>query len=183
MKLFMIILGGNPIGRLIEQHDVFFGVGDSLAALAEPIAQFWPGVKIHIDSWREVTVVDNCHITIVPKDAAMTGSDQLFFFNLGGYKENDLEEYHYKVLTVADSLANATKNAKTSSFYKHLGFKGANSHIDEKYGIDVDDFYNIADILSAEIKEKYALQITKSDTVLADDPLHIGYLPLRRLLI
>jgi hypothetical protein len=27
--------------------------------------------------------------------------EQLFFINLGGYKENEFEEYHYKMITVA----------------------------------------------------------------------------------
>lgn len=177
----MILLGCKPQGRLIEQHDVFFGVGDSLAALVGPIEAFWPDAKIHIDSWREVTVVDNCQITIVPKNEAISQDGQLFFFNLGGYKPNDLEEYHYKVLTVADNLAAATKNAKASSFYKHIGFKGANSHIDDKYGVDVDDVYKIADILDPTIKAQYTLQLTPSQIPLAPDILHIGYLPLGKL--
>ena len=51
-------------------------------------------------------------------------------------------------------MAEATKKAKATSFYKHYGFKGATSHIDDKFGIDVDDIFNVADILSAELKEK-----------------------------
>ena len=37
---------------------------------------------------------------------------KLFFLNLGGYKEGDFEEYHYKVVTVAKSKAEAIKKAK-----------------------------------------------------------------------
>jgi hypothetical protein len=56
---------------------------------------FWPEAKgkIHIDAWREVTIVDNFSIEIVAKK---TVSNNLFFINLGGYKENEFEEYHYK---------------------------------------------------------------------------------------
>jgi hypothetical protein len=179
----MILLGCKPQGRLIEQHDIFFGVGDSLASLIGPIESFWHGAKIHIDSWREVTAVDNYRVTVVPKSDAVANDGQLYFFNLGGYQPNDLEEYHYKVLTVADTLADATKKAKASAFYEHFGFKGANSHIDDKYGIDVDDVYKVADILDPATKAKYAIQITPSEIPLAEDILHIGYLPLSKLKI
>jgi hypothetical protein len=46
---------------------------------------------------------------------------------------------------------------------------GSVSHID-KYGIDVDD------LGYCWLKELYALKISKSETVLQEDPLHIGYL-------
>jgi len=130
-----------------------------------------------------VTVVDNCRITVIPKQKCVESNRQLFFFNLGGYKENDLEEFHYKVLTVADDLSGATKTAKASSFYKYTGFKGAVSHIDDKYAIDVDDVYKVVDILDSATKAKYAIQITPSEIPLAEDILHIGYLPLRKLKI
>lgn len=38
------------------------------------------------------------------------------FLNLGGYKENDLEEYHYKMIIVADNKTNAIKKAKETAF-------------------------------------------------------------------
>jgi hypothetical protein len=37
---------------------------------------------------------------------------QLFFINLGGYKENEFEEYHYKMLAVANKLPWQLKNLK-----------------------------------------------------------------------
>jgi hypothetical protein len=56
---------------------------------------FWPEAKgkIHIDAWREVTIVDNFSIEIVAKKRFQI---ICFFINLGGYKENEFEEYHYK---------------------------------------------------------------------------------------
>lgn len=66
MKLFMLIPGCKPDGRNTEQHDTFFGIADSLAGLLSQEKQFWPdGGKIHINSWREVTVVDDFTISIV----------------------------------------------------------------------------------------------------------------------
>jgi hypothetical protein len=43
-------------------------------------------------------VVDNFSIEIIAKEAVEnTNLDHLFFINLGGYKENEFEEYHYKI--------------------------------------------------------------------------------------
>ncbi|MFV5689231.1 DUF1543 domain-containing protein [Flavobacterium sp. ZT3R25] len=184
LKLYMLMLGCKPIGRFTEQHDIFFGIGNSLKNLIPQMKFFWPEAKgkLHIDAWREVAVVNNYSIEIIPKDLVEnTASEKLFFINLGGYKENEFEEYHYKMLSVAKSLGLASKNAKKTTFYKHCGFKGATSHIDEKYGIDVDDFYNVSDIVDKQFKEQYTLKITKSETDLKEDKLHIGYLKLNKI--
>jgi hypothetical protein len=50
-----------------------------------------------------------------------------------------------------------SKKAEATTFYKHCGFDEAIS-IDDKYGIDVDDIYNVDDILDAKLKEKYCLK-------------------------
>jgi hypothetical protein len=104
----------------------------------------------------------------------------LLFLKLGGYKEGEFEEYHYKIVTTGVTLAEATKKAKATSFYKHYDFEGATSHIDDKYGIDVDDIYNIEDILAPELKDKFALKITEIENAIEDE-LHIGYLKLEKL--
>jgi hypothetical protein len=180
----MIILGCKPKGRFTEQHDVFFGIGESLAALVPQMKTSWPEAKglIHIDSWREVTVVDNFSIEVVPNESLEPMSEQLFFLNLGGYKENEMEEYHYKMLAVSTTMATAIKKAKATSFYKHCGFKGATSHIDDKYGIDVDDIYKVKDILPFDLKANYGLKITPSEVQLTEDELHVGYLKIDKLL-
>lgn len=174
------MLGATPPGRLTEQHDIFFGVGNSLKELVPEMKAFWPGVPIHIDAWREVTSVDGFSISVVEKSDIDDSSDHLFFINLGGYKQGEFEEYHYKVLAVAESMALASKIAKGTSFYKHFGFKGAESHIDDKYGLDVDDIYKVTDILNPEIKSRYSLRFTKNATV--EDELHIGYVKIDKLL-
>lgn len=179
----MVMLGCRPEGRFTEQHDIFFGIGETLQDLIPGMKLFWKEAKgnIHIDAWREVTLVDNYTITIVPKNSVTTNTKKLFFINLGGYKENEFEEYHYKILAVADSLAEATKKSKETIFYKHCGFKGATSHIDDKFGIDVDEIYNIKEILAPSFKEKYEILISKNRVDSEDDKLHIGYLKLDKL--
>ena len=186
LKLYMVMLGCKPEGRFTEQHDIFFGIGKSLKELIPQMKTFWPEAKgkIHIDAWREVTVVDDFSIEIVLNKATSESVlENLFFINLGGYKENEFEEYHYKILTIAENLSSASKNAKATTFYKHCGFKGATSHIDDKYGIDVDDIYNVADILSEHYKELYSLKITKIKTFFTEYHLHIGYLKLDKIVV
>jgi hypothetical protein len=184
-KLYMVMLGCTPEGRYTEQHDIFFGIGKSLKELIPQMKAFWPEAKgrIHIDAWREVTTVDGFSIEIAEKKAtdSIPDSTMLFFINLGGYKENEFEEYHYKMLTIAESMGIASKNARATTFYKHCGFKGATSHIDDKYGIDVDDIHNVTDILNKNFNEHYSLNITKIKTSLEADPLHIGYLKLDKI--
>lgn len=180
------MIGCTVKGRLIEQHDVFFGIGNSLSDLVPKIKESWPeaGKDIHIDVWREVTMVENFSISVVDRNnQTESQSDllKLFFFNLGGYKQNEFDEYHYKMLTVAENIAMATKHSKKSAFYKLFGFKGAVSHIDEKYGIDVDDFYNVTDILHSLNNDKYSIKITPSIEIFKEDELHIGYLKLNKI--
>ena len=182
MQLFLLILGCKPTGRNTEQHDAFFGIGNNLKDLLPQVEKFWlDGGKKHIDSWRAVTAVNNFSIKIIDKtNTPLPGEHKLFFLNLGGYKPGDMEEYHYKLLAVANNKADAIKESKQSAFYKHTGFKGATSHIDDKYGVDVDDVYEISEILPQYIKDQYTIVIEKA-AALTQDELHIGYIKLSSL--
>jgi len=183
LKLFMVILGCTPAGRLTEQHDIFFGIGRSLRELIPQMEASWNEAgELHIDAWREIKMVDNyaVHITEKANAAANTAKEQLFFINLGGYKENEFEEYHYKIITAAAGKGEAVRKSKETAFYKHCGFRGAESHIDDRYGIDVDDFYQVEDALPPGTKEKYTINLS----VVSDwepDKLHIGYLKIEKL--
>ena len=105
---------------------------------------------------------------------------KLFFLNLGGYKKNEFEEYHYKILTACETKSAAIQAATSSAFYKHTGFKGATSHIDDKYGVDVDDIFDIEEILPPDVKEIYGLNIFHSAAPV-EDKLNLGYLQLKKL--
>ena len=183
LKLYMIMLGCRPKGRFTEQHDIFFGIGESLKDLIPKMKAFWPEAKgkIHVDVWREVTSVDGFKIEIVSKVAEIISENQLFFINLGGYKENEFEEFHYKMLAVGNKMSDAVKKSKETIFYKHCGFKGATSHVDDKFGVDVDDIYNVNEILELDLEEKFGLKITKSNSEVFEDKLHIGYLKLEKI--
>jgi hypothetical protein len=181
-KLFMVMMGCTPVGRHTEQHDIFFGIGERLSDLVEDMKRFWPESNgiFHIDVWREVNVVDGYTISVVPRGIVEKQLPQLFFVNLGGYMPNVFDEPHYKLLTVQENLAKAVQAAKATAFYKHTGFKGAVSHIDDQYGVDVDDLHVVDDILPSSQKQHYGLMITPN-TTLPEDVLHVGYLKLSKL--
>lgn len=177
------MLGCTPKGRHTEQHDIFFGVGNSVKDLKQEIIDFWPEAKgnIHLDAWREVTSVDGYQVKVVGAEESLPEQPyQLFFINLGGYRENEFDELHYRMVVVAASKAEAIQRAKQTAFYKHCGFKGATSHIDDKYGVDVDDIYEIADVLSAEQKRNYKLHISSAEALPADE-IHLGYFTFKKL--
>lgn len=177
-KLYFLLLGCKPKGRHIEQHDVFVTIAKSLEEVIKQIPDFWPDAgTIHIDAWRAVTHLDGYKITIAKKGSALPNEYRVFFLNLGGYKPDEFEEYHYKLLAVADKKSAAIQAAKQTAFYKHTGFKGAASHIDDKYGIDIDDIYAIDEMLPKKMKAAFQLKLTpvkKSQP----DQWHIGYLKL-----
>lgn len=184
LKLFMILLGSKAPKRNVEQHDYFFGIANSLKDLVPEIKAFWPGTgtSLHIDGWREVNKVDGYEINIgLRGEHTIPSLHKLFFINLGGYLTNQLYEQHHIVLSVHDERAKAIQDAKKTVFFKTNSIKGANSHIDEKYGIDVDDIYKIEDILSDESKQKYHIEIKPSSGDLPEDEIHLGYFKLDKL--
>lgn len=188
LYLHMAVVGCTPPGRFTEQHDVFFGIAPDMQSLVPEIKAFWPEAAgaMHIDAWRRVTRVGEFHITVLPADGIAPGNaaaaGQLYFLNLGGYKPGEFEEYHYKTLVVAADTAAAIRQAKETAFYKHYGFKGAESHIDDKYGVDIDDLHLLRDILAPRYKQHYTLHIVKEPSLtMPEDELHIGYFKLNKL--
>jgi len=189
-KLFMVLLGSKAPGRNVEQHDYFFGIATSIKELIPQMRAFWPeaGAGLHVDGWREVNVVDGCEVRVIPRrpdyiaseDTQPAALEKLFFINLGGYQTGKLEEQHYIVLTVEKDRLQAVRKAKKTIFFKTNTMKGANSHIDEKYGIDVDDIYNIEDILSPALKLLYQIELSPGST-LPEDQIRLGYFRLEKL--
>lgn len=180
-KLFMLLIGCTPPGRHIEQHDVYFGIGEKVADLVAGIIKFWPEAdgKIHVDAWREVTMVNGHAVSIVAAAQNQDSGDaRLFFINLGGYKENEFEEFHYKMIIAATNKGEAIDQSKKTAFFQHTGFEGASSHVDNKFGIDVDDIFEIADILPQELKRCYHIHVTPLADSSYEDELRLGYFKL-----
>ena len=184
-KLFMLLLGCKPEGRYTEQHDIFFTIGAQLADIIPALKDFWKEARgdIHVDAWREIKNVDGYKIEVVNNTNDLATGDKLnklYFINLGGYKQNEFEEFHYKMIVIATEKSDAIRQSKQTAFYKHTGFKGAPSHVDDKYGIDVDDVYSIEEILPLEIKNKYRIHISR-DNINEEDEIHLGYFTLEKL--
>ncbi len=180
----MILLGCRPEGRNIEQHDIFFGVAKELRDLIPEIKAFWKNSgSIHIDGYKTVTNVNGHQIYITEKTVSKANSNNLFFINLGGYKPGEFDEFHYKILSISKDKNEAIKEAKKTAFFQHTGFgKKASAHIDDKYGIDVDDIYSIEEILSPEMKSKFSVTISAERIKnLVVDELYLGYFKLSDL--
>lgn len=182
LKLFYIILGATPKGRNIEQHDVFFGIAENLKDLVPALKDFWPEAKgkIHIDAYQEVKFADGYEISVEPKQPA-DNEEKLFFVNLGGYKAEHFKEFHEQHLMVGKTLGEVVKKSKATEFYQTMGFKGAGSHIDEKYGVDIDDIFSVTEILPESMKGKYSLRIKKSDQENQENYTFLGYLMLDKI--
>jgi hypothetical protein len=186
LKLYMLLLGSKAPGRHVEQHDFFFGIASSVKELVPDIKAFWRGAagNLHIDGWREVNTVDGFSIKVLQKHEAIAPSvNKLFFINLGGYIVGRLEEQHHVILSVKNDRAEAIRDAKKAVFFKTntiTSVKGANAHIDDKYGIDVDDIYQITEMLPKAHKEKYRIEITPGAN-LSEDEVNLGYFRLDRL--
>lgn len=180
-KLYMLLIGCLPKGRHTEQHDVYFDIGENIREILPRVAVFWPeaGKTLHLDAWREVTHVNGYDIVITDQQPS-TSNVQLFFINLGGYKQGEFEEFHYKMIVAADDKSEAIRISKQTAFYRHTGFKGANSHIDDKYGVDVDDIYALPEILPHETKSKYSIHSVLA-TGKEEDELHLGYFRLDKV--
>lgn len=190
--LYMIQLGGRPKGRLIEQHDVFFGVAKQVSELIDDINIHWPEVKNkwHIDSYRAITKVDDYAIKLIESSSQVENNHalKLFFINLGGYQQGSFEEFHYKLLIVAANQAEAIKQAKQSEFYKQFTFNdkaspfNAASHIDDKFEVELDDIYNVSDLISnVEIIIEPIVRALDDSLNVVEDKEYVGYLSIKNL--
>ncbi|AZI23249.1 DUF1543 domain-containing protein [Chryseobacterium taklimakanense] len=182
LKLFYIILGATPEGRNIEQHDVFFGIAENLRDLVPSIKSFWPEAKgkIHLDAYKEVKFVDSYEVKIAEKTPG-SSENQLFFINLGGYKPGQFAEFHEQHLMAGKSMGEVIKRVKQTEFYKTMGFENAVSHIDDKHGVDIDDVFNVHDILPKQMKEKYSIILNKSVVENQENPSSVGYFKIDKL--
>ena len=174
-RLYMFLAGCLPTGRNTEQHDVYFAIGSNVKELLPGIIEWWPeaGRSLHIDAWRVVSNVEGFGVHVTT-EAPPANNKRLFFLNLGGYRHGEFEEFHYKIIVAANSKGDAIRQAKQTAFYRHTGFKGAPAHIDDKYGVDVDDVYEIQDILPAGMRQRYHVSLQLQEGLSVDE-IHLGY--------
>lgn len=177
-KLFLLVIGGTPKGRNVEQHDVLFTVAETLEKTFDAVKKHW-NTKVHIDSYMMVEQVDGYQVKISSGKQKTKSDMKLIFINLGGYKKNDLEEYHKKLVVAAKSIPDARKIVQQDVFFRQCDdLKNAPPHIDDKMelmGFDVDDVL----IVDTAIQPEYFIELVKDDAALfANNTAHPGYLPL-----
>ena len=179
-KLYCITMGATVPGRLIEQHDMLFAAAPDISDLIPSLQAAWPeGSSVHIDAYREVNTVGAYHIAISQTPPAENTSGlKLLFFNLGGYVEGDMEEYHHKALVVAASQKEAIASIKQCEFYQNRGYAGAESHIDDKMNVDIDDVHIVDDLIS---QTGWHLCISPAAQTATEDVWQVGYLSLSKL--
>jgi hypothetical protein len=119
-------------------------------------------------------------VKIVEKNLEINESN-LFFINLGGYDQGKFEELHQQYLMVGKSIAEIIRRVKKTDFYKNRGFKNAESHIDDKHGVDIDDIFKINDILPIQMKEKYSISLEKNEDKNQKNHTFIGYLAISKI--
>jgi hypothetical protein len=138
-KLFAVYLGGRAARCNTELHDVVFVVGENIEATYEQLMDKWFGdpLRMHIDSWMELQVVDGHRISLQTRPAM--DAKKLFFVNLGAYQPGQFTELHANALLVAADEQEAKQRAKGSLL------KGAQSvHTDDLF--DVDDCLEITEV-------------------------------------
>ncbi|HEY0908136.1 MAG TPA: DUF1543 domain-containing protein [Candidatus Paceibacterota bacterium] len=140
-KLFAVLLGGRPTGATIEQHNVFFGVGEKLEELFPAIKRFWTAApKIHIDAYMVIEQVGDYSVVPLKKNELtdpVRGEQRLFFVNLGGYQAGVFDEIHKKLFIVAPDMKAALLAANTDPFFSE-GIRAGQAvpHIDDKHPLD-----------------------------------------------
>jgi hypothetical protein len=111
--------------------------------------------KVHIDAWMKVQYVDGYKVNIRKKTEIKTPDHglKLYFINLGGYKENEFEEYHKKLFAVAPTVSEALGKVMNTNFMieyspESLGLAGS-AHLDDQFKIDfdADDIICVSDTL------------------------------------
>ena len=87
-------------------------------------------------------------------------------------------------MVVADDLDAAKTTAKKTAFFKHTSLantvntRSATAHIDDKFGVDADDWHAVKDILPIHLKKQYSLRILPGAHS-GEDPYHLGYFRLK----
>jgi hypothetical protein len=133
--------------------------------------------KVHIDAWTKVEYVDGYKVKLQPKSSGVApGEQKLFFINLGGYKENEFEEFHKKLFVVAPAVSAALEKIMSHDFMKEysaasLGIAGG-PHLDDQYKIefDADDIVCV----SEAVGDEYVLMLEPTDATVPNE-LVIGY--------
>lgn len=158
--LWLLQLGASVPGRLTEQHDVYLDISPDLLGLKNAVRQFWSGAtSVHVDGYERVEFVGGHKISVVEAGMVNPSGLNLFFLNLGGYQPDSVMEFHHQMFIVAENMQEAISQAKRSDFFRNMGVPGGPSHVDNRYGVAVDEVFNVKDILPAFTRSQFDLKI------------------------
>lgn len=138
-KLFAVYLGGRAFRCNTELHDVVFVAGESIETSYERLMDKWFGdpLRLHIDSWLELQIVDGYRISLQSHSPAQ--DKKLYFINLGAYLPGQFTELHANAFVVAANEAEVKMRAKSELL------RGAQSvHTDDLF--DIDDCLEIVEV-------------------------------------
>ena len=138
-KLFAVYLGGRAPKCNTELHDVVFAVGDSIEATYEQLMDKWFGdpLRLHLDSWVDLQVVDGHRITLHSVPGAQ--AKKLYFINLGAYLPGQFTELHANAFAVAGDEHEVKQRAKGELL------QGMQSvHTDDLF--DIDDCLEVTEV-------------------------------------
>ena len=155
-RLFLVVLGGRTRRSHIELHDVRWVVGKKIEDVFPQLSKEWFGDSngLHMDSFMEIKFIDGYKVslistasnvksqsTLISKSTPLTKMS-LWFVNLGGYNNAQLNELHEFGLVVAKTSSDAKRIAK-ERFLKGCKLL----HNDDIYNIDkrpaIDDCHSI----------------------------------------
>jgi hypothetical protein len=138
-RLFAVYLGGRAPRCNTELHDVVFVAGESVEGCYERLMDKWFGdpLRLHIDSWVELRIVDGYRISLQPNPPLQ--ERKLYFINLGAYLPGQFTEVHANAFVVATNETEVKKRTKAELL------QGAISvHTDDLY--EVDDCLEIVEV-------------------------------------
>ena len=132
IKLFAVYLGGRAPKGNTELHDVVFVTGKAIEDTYVQLLDKWFGAPkgLHLDSWMELDVVDGHRISLGP--SKVQSGRQLYFVNLGAYRDGEFSEIHANKFLVAGSVAEAKSRGKAELL---AGWPGR-VHTDDVYEVD-----------------------------------------------
>jgi Domain of Unknown Function (DUF1543) len=155
LRLFAVMLGGNPTGAGVEIHDVVFTVGPTIEATPEQMLAAWfaDGKAPHMDSWMELDVVDGARIILTTENSPPAALD-LWHVNLGYYETGNASfiEGHENLFVVAANADEAKARAKRLA---------SRAPVDR---LHTDAIHRVSDRLAA-FGSPYRVTVTKSNEV------------------
>ena len=123
--LFLVVLGGTAKKANVELHDVRWVIGSKIEDTYEVLRKDWFGTLkgLHIDSYKKINYVDGYKINLKNIEnkkirnnkpvIGISGKNNLYFVNIGGYDPSSMQEKHEFGLVVASSSLEAKNKAKS----------------------------------------------------------------------